>query len=118
MPPLRRRGSRRPLSRFACRGPPMPSDRAFRLSMYLALGLSCLCVGYSEWDFLPEATVFTGIVIVLLIVSYRTGERFELGLAAANRLGLVIGLVTAVWMGYQFINKNSLIYTLPWPASL
>lgn len=86
--------------------------------MYLTLALACLCVGYSEWDLLPEATVLTGIVIVLLIVSYRTGERFELGLAAANRLGLVIGLVTAVWMAYQFINKNSLIYTLPWPASL
>src|SRR5918994_407250 len=67
----------------------MPSDFAFRLSTYLTLALSC-----------------------------RTGRRYELDLHAANRVGLVIGLLAAGWLAYQFVNKDSLIYTLPWPASL
>jgi transglutaminase-like putative cysteine protease len=96
----------------------MPTDFAFRLSTYLTLGLSCLCLGYSSWDLLPEAAVVAGLVLVLLAVSFRTGSRYELDLQSANRVGLVIGILAVGWMAYQFANKNSLIYTLPWPASL
>jgi hypothetical protein len=96
----------------------MPSDFAFRLSTYLTLGLSCLCLGYSEWDLLPEAAVFAALVLVLLGVSFWAGRGYELSLESANRVGLVIGVLAAGWLAYQFINKNSLIYTLPWPASL
>ena len=96
----------------------MPSDFAFRLSTYLTLALSCVCLGYSEWDLLPESGVLAVVVLVLLAVSFRSGTRYELDLQSANRVGLVIGLLAAGWMAYQFVNKNSLIYTLPWPASL
>lgn len=96
----------------------MPSDFAFRLSTYLTLGLSCLCLGYSEWDLLPEAAVFAGLVVVLLAVSFRAGARYELSLQSANRVGLAIGILGLGWLAYQFVNKKSLIYTLPWPASL
>ena len=96
----------------------MPSDFAFRLSTYLTLALSCVCLGYSEWDLLPESGVLAGVVLVLLAVSFRSGTRYELDLQSANRVGLVIGLLAAGWLAYQFVNKNSLIYTLPWPASL
>ncbi|HET6575188.1 MAG TPA: transglutaminaseTgpA domain-containing protein [Fimbriiglobus sp.] len=96
----------------------MPSDFAFRLCTYLTLALSCACIGYSEWDLLPESGVLAGVVLVLLAVSFRSGGRHELDLQSANRVGLVIGLLAVGWLAYQFINKNSLIYTLPWPASL
>lgn len=96
----------------------MPSDFAFRLSTYLTLALSCVCIGYSEWDLLPESGVLAGVVLILLAVSFRSGTRNELDLQSANRVGLVIGLLAAGWLAYQFVNKDSLIYTLPWPASL
>lgn len=96
----------------------MPSDFAFRLCTYLTLALSCVCIGYSEWDLLPESGVLAGVVLVLLAISFRTGARYELDVQSANRVGLVIGLLAAGWMAYQFVNKHSLIYRLPWPASL
>jgi hypothetical protein len=96
----------------------MPSDFAFRLSTYLTLALSCACLGYSEWDLLPESGVLAVVVLVLLAVSFQSGSRYELDLQSANRVGLVIGFLAAAWLAYQFVNKNSLIYTLPWPASL
>lgn len=96
----------------------MPTHFAFRVSTYLTLILACFCLGYAEWDFLREASLFSGLVIALLVVSFFCEERYQLDLAAANRVGLVIGLVGTVWLAYQFINKNSLIYTFPWPASL
>ncbi|OWK46375.1 transglutaminaseTgpA domain-containing protein [Fimbriiglobus ruber] len=96
----------------------MPTHFTFRLSTYLTLALACLCMGYSEWEFLREGSVCAGIVIVLLAVSFRTGSRYELSLRSANRVGFVIGSVAALWLAYQFANRRSLIYTLPWPASL
>ena len=96
----------------------MPTAFAFRLSMYLTMGLSCLCLGYAEFDFLPSASFFAGIVILLLIVSFFLEGRFELTLRSANQLGLAIGILATIWMVIQFVRKDSLIYTFPWPASL
>jgi protein-glutamine gamma-glutamyltransferase len=96
----------------------MPTAFAFRLSMYLTMGLSCLCLGYAEFDFLPSASFFAGIVILLLIVSFFLEGRFELTLRSANQLGLAIGILATIWMIIQFVRKDSLIYTFPWPASL
>jgi transglutaminase-like putative cysteine protease len=39
-------------------------------------------------------------------------------LRQANRVGLLIGLTGGIWLAYQFYSSTSLIYTLPWPASL
>ena len=82
------------------------------------LTIACLSLGYAEWDLLPEVTVVGVIVVGLLLVPFWKREEFELSLWAANRVGLGLGLVIAAWMTYQFLNQNSLIYTLPWPASL
>jgi protein-glutamine gamma-glutamyltransferase len=96
----------------------MPTHFAFRLSMYLTLGIACLCLGYAEADFLPEASVFAGLVLGMLVVSFLLDGRYELDLRAANQLGFVIGIVAVLWMTYQFVRADSLIYTFPWPASL
>ncbi len=96
----------------------MPSPAVFRLSMYLTLALSCVCLGYAEWDLLPEATVLAAVVVVLLVGSFVYGEKYQLDLVMANRVGFAIGLTAAAWLGYQFVNRDSLIYTFPWPASL
>lgn len=97
----------------------MPTPNAFQLSTYLTLGLACLCLGYAEWDFLPEVTVFTAVVIVLLGVSFWAEGRYELTIPQANRLGIIIGLFAALWVGWQIVRPaGGLVYTLPWPTSL
>jgi transglutaminase-like putative cysteine protease len=96
----------------------MPSDFAFRLSTHLALALACLCLGYAEWDLLKEGSILAGVVVALLAVSFWAEGRYVLDLGAANRVGFAIGVVAIVWLGYQFLNRSSLIYTFPWPASL
>ncbi len=96
----------------------MPTLFAFRLSTYLTLALACVCVSYAEWDVLRQASYFGAVVLALLGLAFWCEGRYELDLAAANRLGFVIGVVAAGWIAVQFVNKNSLIYTLPWPASL
>ena len=96
----------------------MPTEFAFRLSTFLTLGLACAGLGYAERDFLPEVSMLAAVVMAALVVLFRAGGRFELSLKAANRLGLVIAAVTAGWLAYLFGNRNSLIYTFPWPASL
>ena len=96
----------------------MPTEFAFRLSTFLTLGLACAGLGYAEREYLPEVSVLAGLVIASLVVLFRAGGRFELSLGAANRVGLVIAAVTAGWLAYLFGNRNSLIYTFPWPSSL
>ena len=96
----------------------MPTLFAFRLSTYLTLALACLCVSYAEWTVLRQASYFGGVVLALLGVAFWCEGRYELDLSAANRLGFIIGIVAAGWIAVQFVNKNSLIYTLPWPTSL
>ena len=96
----------------------MPTDFAFRLSAYLTLGLACVCLGYGEWELLPEVSVFAALVIVTLVISFRTGSSIELTLPQANRLGLTIGLIAALWVGWHYVRPTSLMHTLPWPAGL
>jgi len=96
----------------------MPTHFAFRLSTYLTLGLACACLSYAEWDLLRQASFFGGLVIVFLVIAFLCDGRYELDLTSANRLGFGIGLAGTAWLAYQFLNKNSLIYTFPWPASL
>ncbi len=96
----------------------MPTDFSFRFSTYLTLGLACLCLGYGEWDLLPEVSLFAGVVVGTLIVSFRTGSRYEVTIPQANRLGLTIGLIAALWVGWHYVRPDSLMHTLPWPAGL
>lgn len=97
----------------------MPTDFAFRLSTYLTLFLSCAALGYSEWDLLPEAAVFAFIVAGLLGVAFYQEGRLEMSLSAANRLGMVIGIIAVVWIAFQIVRPSGgLIYSLPWPASM
>lgn len=96
----------------------MPTDATFRFSTYLALGLACLCLGYSEWDLLPEVTALTALVVVLLGVSYWMEGRYELNIRQANRMGVVIFVLAGAWLAWHYSRPKSLMHTLPWPAGL
>jgi protein-glutamine gamma-glutamyltransferase len=95
----------------------MPTDFAFRFSTYLTLFLATLCIGYAEWDYLPEVSIFTGIVTLLLGVAFWGDHRGrQLSLLQANILGGVIFLLALFWASYHYRRNESLMNTLPWPA--
>lgn len=98
----------------------MPTDFWFRLSTYLSLALACVCLGYAEWQFLPEVTGFTALVVVLLAVSFALDRRFELSLAKANALGLGIGAVAVVWIAWHLTNpaKSGPLAEIEFPTNM
>ena len=84
----------------------MPTDAAFRLSVYLTLALACAAIGYAESSFLIEAPVIAGIVIASLAVLYRLESRVELlTIPAANRLGLVLGIANMGWVLVRILRE-------------
>lgn len=96
----------------------MPTDFWFRFSTYLSLALSCLCLGYAEWQFLPEVTGFTALTVVLLGVSFFLDRRFELSLAKANALGLGIGMVAVVWVVFSLARPRPALAEIDFPTNL
>jgi transglutaminase-like putative cysteine protease len=82
----------------------MPTDAAFRLSLYLTLALSCACLGYAEHDLFPGVPFIAGAAVVALGVLYRLETRVQLlSLPDANRLGLVLGLGYFAWAAYRLV---------------
>lgn len=96
----------------------MPTDFWFRFSTYLSLVLACLCLGYAEWQLLPEVTAFTAAVILLLVASFLLDRRFELSLAKANALGLGIGLAAFVWMVVNLTRPRDGLAEIDWPTNM
>jgi transglutaminase-like putative cysteine protease len=97
----------------------MPTDFWFRLSTYLSLAAASICLGFAEWELLPEVTYFTVGVVALLGVSFVLDRRFELSLGRANLVGLLIGIVAFIWMISTLTNPNSGPMTLlEWPNSM
>jgi hypothetical protein len=74
---------------------------AFRLSMYLTLGLACTSLAYSLVPHVPELAAFTGLVGVLLAVAFVLEGRWALTPAAANALGALIAAAAGVWVAFQ-----------------
>ena len=84
----------------------MPTDAAFRLSVYLTLAFACAAVGYAESPLLFEAPIVAGAVIIALAVLYRLETRVNLlTIPAANRLGLLLGLGNLVWMLFRMLRE-------------
>src|SRR5579883_1509660 len=96
----------------------MPTDYTFRLTLYLSLALAYGCLGYAEWDYLPEVSVFTAVVALALVASFRAEGRYALTLPAANLVGAVLFFVAVGWITFHWRRDQSLINTLPWPAGL
>ena len=96
----------------------MPSAWTFRLSTYATLVLACACLGYAQWALLPSASVVAGVVALLLMASFWREGGYELDLRTANRVGLVLFAASAAWVAAPYFDKNSLLNTLPYPASL
>ena len=97
----------------------MPTDFGFRFSTYLALGLACATLGYSEFGYLPSVTAFTVAVLGMMVVAFRRDGRNEISLATANRVGLVIGIAVIAYLAFQFFRPGvSLLDRMPFPAGL
>jgi hypothetical protein len=80
----------------------MPTEATFRFSTYLTLALACAAIGYAEHELLPEVVAFAALAVVGLGVLYFMESRVTLlSIPAANRLGLVIGIVFLAWVGYR-----------------
>jgi len=85
----------------------MPSDKLFRLSLYLTLMLACICVGYAEHDLLPEMPFITAVVVCVLAILYRLESRIQMfSIPDANRLGLIVGLLSLVWAVFRIIEVS------------
>ena len=97
----------------------MPTEFAFRVSTYLTLALACACLGYAEWDLLPEVTGFMAAVLVLLAVSFRYEGRIELSLARANAVGLGIAVVGVMWLAVKWTTPpTGVMANLSWPTNI
>src|SRR5579872_4389585 len=84
----------------------MPTDFTFRLSTYLSLALSCVCLWYAEWDVLPEIGVAAGGAIIAMFVLFRLETRVELlSIPAAQRLAITLLLVTIVWGSCRLLRE-------------
>lgn len=95
----------------------MPTDFAFRFSTYLTLLLACVCVGYAEAEYLPEATAFTAVVALVMVVAFVCDRRdWVMSLRNANLLGGGIFVAAALWFGFHYRTPDSLMNVLPWPA--
>ncbi|MFO0822491.1 MAG: hypothetical protein U0792_05120 [Gemmataceae bacterium] len=66
----------------------MPTNSSFRLSLYLTLGLACVCVGYAEHALFPEVPFIAAAVIGALALLYRLESRVQL-LSIPLRIGSV-----------------------------
>lgn len=91
----------------------LPSDTAFRFSTYLSLVLSCACLGYAEWDYLPEISVFAALVAAAMVVSFFLEGKFALTLLQANCVGGAILVLAVVWFAFHWKRDHELLNTLP-----
>jgi len=83
----------------------MPSDTAFRLSLYLTLSLACVCVGYAEFDMFPEVPFISAAAVLTLVALYRLESRVQmLSIPEANRMGLIVGLMYLAWAVFRIVH--------------
>lgn len=80
----------------------MPTDASFRFSTYLTLALMCVALGYAEYALLPEVAVFATLCVIGLGVLYFLESRVQfLSIPAAQRLGMMVGLLYLMWAAYR-----------------
>ena len=48
---------------------------SFRLSTYLTLVASCVCLGYAEASYSPAASAIAGVVVLLLLALFHAEEQ-------------------------------------------
>lgn len=96
------------------------NSHPFRLSFYLSLAMSCLCLFFGEWDFLPWVCALFPVIVSLMVLAYRHEGSWQLSVAAANRLGSVIGTGTLLWVYFQVPRTEADLADskIPWPAAL
>lgn len=97
----------------------MSLARAFRLSFYVSLGMACVCLFYSEWDFHPILCGLLPVVLALMVLSYRREGRAYVGEGTANFLGIGLAIATFLWVFFKAPRSDADLIAggLPWPAA-
>ena len=91
----------------------------FRFSLYLTMVMAVLGLGYASIGYLPEVPLIAGLSLLLLGVSFFLEGRWFLTLQASNTVGLALGGVVILWVGFQFVRSSpGLADQLPFPARL
>lgn len=97
----------------------IPLERRFRQSLYVSLGLACLSLGYAETEFLPMMAGLTAVTLAVMLVAYRTEDRWQLSIPAANAVGGVIAVGAVAWVVYQFMQPfGATPLDGAWPTAL
>jgi transglutaminase-like putative cysteine protease len=99
----------------------MPTDFAFRLSLYLTLGFVTIAIGYAEYPLLPEVAFIAAGVLAALAILFHLETRVQLlSIPAANRLGLAVGLANFIWAAFRIANefRNPELLHLNWQVLL
>src|SRR5437588_793556 len=82
-------------------------ERSFLFSVYLTLGLACVCLTYAEYNLLPEIVFLAGVVEILLVVAFLAEGKWSLTNRTANLFGGVVAVVAGSWMVYQTMRPTS-----------
>jgi len=102
---------------YACE---MRTDRAFRLSFYTTLAISCLSLGVAEFYFIPWMMVLAVMAVGMIVLAYQKEGRWALNEELANILGLLIGASSLAWIYFQLPRSEEELVArgIPWPAGL
>ena len=94
--------------------------QAFRLSFYLTLALAALCLGVAETFFLSWILILVAVAWVIFWLAYRYEGRWILTAAAANGIGLFIGILSIGWIVSRVPRNEEefLAQGVPWPAGM
>jgi transglutaminase-like putative cysteine protease len=100
----------------------MRLERAWQLSTYLTLAMSCACLGQAELAFFRWFPFFLFPVGLLLLTAYRVEGRWTLPVWVSNVLAVVIGTGAVAGVGVlYYLQRKGVSITeipVPWPTAL
>lgn len=107
---------------FVQPSPTKPRSRvesAFLLSMYVTLGMACVCLTYSELALMRQIIFFSAFSGGVLVLSYLLEGKWSLSTWAANLVGGLIAAFAGIWIAMQMQRPDGgLLVTLPFPTIL
>jgi hypothetical protein len=95
----------------------MSREGLFRLSCYVNLALSTLCLAYASTALLVEAAVFYPALGLLLVVAYLSEHKYRMPVPLANLAGATIFVVWGFWVVVSYSRsggQSDIPETLRW----